>query len=57
MSKRKLKLYSSEFEESAIKLALEGEKPIAQTANEWVCKNNKFFTSPREFREALTNLF
>ncbi len=29
---RKLNQYSSEFKESAIKLALDGDKPIAQTA-------------------------
>lgn len=44
MSKRELKLYSSEFKESAIKLALEREKPIAQTASDLGVKKSTLYT-------------
>lgn len=44
MSKREIKLYSSEFKESAIKLALEAEKPIAQTANDLGIKKSTLYT-------------
>ena len=44
MSTREIKLYSSEFKESAIKLALEGEKPIAQTASDLGIKKSTLYT-------------
>lgn len=44
MSKREIKLYSSEFKQSAIKLALEGEKPIAQTASDLSIKKSTLYT-------------
>jgi transposase len=38
------KPYSSEFKESAIKLALEGEKPIAHTAKNLGIKKSTLYT-------------
>ena len=51
MSSKKLNTYSSEFKESAVKLAIESGHPIAQTAKElginvnilhtWISKHSK----------------
>ncbi len=41
---RKLNQYSSEFKESAIKLALEGEKSIGQTAVDLGIKKSTLYT-------------
>lgn len=51
MSKRKIKQYTKEFKESAIRLAIESRQPIAQTARElgiqkatlyiWMRKNSQ----------------
>lgn len=41
---QKLNQYSSEFRESAIKLALEGDKPIAQTATDLGIKKSTLYT-------------
>ena len=35
MSEKKLKSYTSEFKESAIKLAVESNKPVTETAREF----------------------
>lgn len=61
MSKRETTTYSSEFKESAIKLALDSEKAISETAHElgvnkntlhtWISKYSK----PVEGKEARTN--
>ncbi len=34
MSEKKLKSYTSEFKESAVKLAVESDQPVTQTARE-----------------------
>jgi transposase len=44
MSIKQQKPYSSEFKESAIKLALEGEKPIAHTAKNLGIKKSTLYT-------------
>lgn len=44
MSKREVTLYSSEFKESAIKLAFESERPIAQTASDLGIKKSTLYT-------------
>jgi len=44
MSKREVTVYSSEFKESAIKLALESERPIAQTASDLGIKKSTLYT-------------
>jgi len=41
---QKLNQYSSEFKESAIKLALKGDKPIAQTADDLGIKKTTLYT-------------
>lgn len=41
---RKLNQYSSEFKESAIKLALDGDKAIAQTAVDLGIKKSTLYT-------------
>lgn len=41
---RKLNQYSSEFKVSAIKLALDGDKPIAQTAADLGVKKSTLYT-------------
>lgn len=42
--KQKLKTYSAEFRESSVKLALESEKPIAQTARDLGVNANTLHT-------------
>jgi len=44
MSNKQHTLYSSEFKESAIKLALEGEKPISQTARDLGIRKSTLYT-------------
>ena len=44
MSKRQINTYSSEFKESAIKLALESDQSIAATARELDINNNTLHT-------------
>lgn len=44
MSKKQQNIYSSEFKESAIKLALEGEKSIGQTAVDLGIKKSTLYT-------------
>lgn len=41
---QKVNQYSSEFKESAVKLALEGDKPIAQTAADLGIKKSTLYT-------------
>jgi transposase-like protein len=38
MTKKKLNTYTSEFKESAVKLALDSDESIPQTAKKWVNK-------------------
>jgi transposase len=42
--KQKIKTYSAEFRESSVKLALESEKPIAQTARDLGVNANTLHT-------------
>jgi transposase len=51
MSNKQQKLYSSEFKESAIKLALEPGKSIAQTAVDLGIKKNTLYTWIHKYRE------
>ena len=44
MSKKQQNIYSSEFKESAIKLALSGEKSIGQTAVDLGIKKSTLYT-------------
>ena len=44
MSKRQTSTYSSEFKESAVKLALESDQSIAATARELGVNNNTLHT-------------
>ena len=44
MSDKKPNIYSSEFKESAVKLAIEGERPIAHTAKELGVNVNTLYT-------------
>ena len=44
MSGIKQKAYPAEFKESAVKLAIESNNPIAQTARELGIKNNTLYT-------------
>ena len=44
MSKSKLKTYTSEFRESSVKLALESDQPLAQTARELGINANTLHT-------------
>jgi transposase len=58
MTKPKPKIYPAEFKESAVKLAIESNKPMAQTAKElgitrttlytWVDK----YSTPQEINDA-----
>jgi transposase-like protein len=51
--KRKLKIYSAEFRASSVKLAIDSDLPIAQTAKDWVRLNKRhqssigFFPTPQ----------
>lgn len=47
---RKLNQYSSEFKESAIKLALEGDKSIGQTAVDLGIKKSTLYTWVNKYR-------
>jgi transposase len=57
MSQQNMKLYSVEFKERAIKLAVESDQPIAQTARDlginentlhtWISKYHQGRTAPR----------
>lgn len=47
---QKLNQYSSEFKESAIKLALEGDKPIGQTAVDLGIKKSTLYTWIHKYR-------
>ncbi|PHZ85454.1 hypothetical protein CRD36_06675 [Paremcibacter congregatus] len=44
MSKRKVTTYTSEFRENAIKLALESDQPVSQTANNLGINHNTLHT-------------
>lgn len=44
MSKREINTYSSEFRQSAIKLALDSEKPVSETARELGVNKNTLHT-------------
>jgi len=44
MSDKNKKLYSSEFRESSVKLAIESKVPIAQTAKELGVNKNTLYT-------------
>jgi transposase len=44
MSQEKAKTYTAEFRESAVKLANESDKPIAQTARELGVNENTLHT-------------
>ena len=61
MSNKQHTLYSSEFKESAIKLALEGEKPISQTARDLGIRKSTLYTwihkhaSPKALAEKSNN--
>lgn len=44
MSKRKVTNYTSEFRENAIKLALESDQPVSQTANNLGINHNTLHT-------------
>ena len=42
MSEKKVKNYTSEFKESAVKLAVESDKPVTETARELGVNINKY---------------
>ena len=44
MSDQKYQVYSSEFKESSVKLAIESKQPISQTAKELGIKANTLYT-------------
>ena len=56
MSKKQQNIYSSEFKESAIKLALEGEKSIGQTAVDLGIKKSTLYTWIHKHSSAKTSI-
>lgn len=56
MSKNQQNIYSSEFKESAIKLALEGEKSIGQTAVDLGIKKSTLYTLIHKHSGAKTSI-
>ena len=44
MTKPKPKIYSAEFKESAVKLAIESKQPVAQTAKELGLRRTTLYT-------------
>lgn len=52
MPNKKEKRYPSEFKESAVKLAIESTKPIAQTARELGINENTIHTWIRQYSKA-----